>query len=103
MNDWELQQEKDYAWLLMVGEIDTIRKKSGAYIWGFPIKWREDGGRGEVTKERFGWEIEFENGWCINVGYSSRDFETYQLALEDAIAFFNSNPTGDREITPKQD
>lgn len=101
MNDLFIQQEKDYAWLLMVGDVDKIRKEHGAYIWAFPIKWRKEDGT--VEKERYGWEIEFDNGWCINVGYSSRDFETYQSALEDAIAFFNLNPIGDRNILPIQD
>ena len=93
------QDNKDYAFALIIGEIERIRKLHGAYIWGFPIKWREEN---KPVKIRFGWEIEFDNGFCTSVGYQGKDFLTYQESLQDAIKYFKSNMEGNREIYPNQ-
>jgi hypothetical protein len=82
----------------MLTKIDMVREIHKAYIWGFPITWRDSNGK--VEKRAFGWEVEFENNFCVNVGYSSRQFNSYYEALVDALAYFNSNPFGDRSIFP---
>lgn len=94
------QDNKDYAFALLIGEIERIRKTHSAYIWGFPIKWYEEN---KLTKTIYGWEIEFNNGFCVTVGYQSRCFTTYMEALKDAISYFKTNIDGDRNIYPKQD
>jgi len=91
------EDNKDYAFALIIGEIERIRKLHGAYIWGFPIKWREENA---PIKIRYGWEIEFDNGFCTSVGYQGKDFLTYLEALQDAIKYFKSNIDGDRTKFP---
>lgn len=90
---------EEFAILSLLKRVDAIRRDHGAYIWAFPIKWRNQT-TGQTEKVRFGWEIEYENGWCISVGYQSRNFETYFKALEDSVGFFNTNKEGNRAILP---
>ena len=88
------QDNIDYAFALIIGEIERIRKLHGAYIWGFPIKYMDNNLPVQIG---FGWEIEFNNGFCTN---SNIEFPTYNESLQNAIKYFKSNIDGDRNIFP---
>lgn len=84
----EKTNDEDFEIAMNLMSIESIRKNNGHHIWVFPVKFKE----GDKTiKEYFNWEIEYENGRCVNGDFTKEN--SYKEAQKQAIEFMNNNPT----------
>ena len=60
--------------------VDKIRHQSGAYIWAYPITYRDSNNK--VEKITFGWELEWASGKTSNYSVECND---YFEALNEGI------------------